>query len=153
MKLSANFTFGEFTHSNVATRLGLMNDVPADLMPNLKLLARTMQRIRDLLEHPVVISSGYRCASLNRLGKGTVDSHHRLAAAADFICPGVGTPLEVCRAIVPYLDGFGIGQLIHEFGEWAHVGILRVAPGNRILTIDQQGVRAGLHPARPASGT
>jgi hypothetical protein len=40
--------------------------------------------------------------------------------AADFIVPGL-TPYEVCNQMRAL--GLPYDQLIHEFGEWIHVGI------------------------------
>ncbi len=148
MRLTENFALEEFEHSNTAERLGLDNRVPAHLMDNLERLARAMQRIRDFLGEPVVISSGYRSRELNDLVGGVPTSHHRFAAAADWICPAFGSPLECADAIEPHMDLWGICQLIHEHSRWVHCSILPVGEVNRVLTIDRHGVRVGLHPAR-----
>lgn len=150
MKLERNFYLAEFTDSFIASRLGLSNDVPGRLMGNLRRLAKAMQHVRDFLGHPVIITSGYRSPAANAAVDGSVNSQHMKAAAADWSCPGFGTPLEVCRAIEPHLDQFGITQLIHEYGAWIHTGILPVEPINRVLTYDRGVPRArpGLHSAR-----
>lgn len=150
-RLAPNFTRKEFELSQIAVRRGIINKVPADLMPNLQRLAETMQKIRDFLGHPVVITSGYRSMTVNRLVGGARTSHHIQAGAADWICPGFGTTFECCEAIESHLDQFGITQLIHEYGRWVHVSILPItAPINQVITIDHgiPSVRPGIHPAR-----
>lgn len=148
MRLTKNFTLAEFTVSGVAARRGLDNSVPPLHMENVKDLAHVMQQIRDFLSVPVVINSGYRSPEVNRLVGGSPTSHHRYAAAADWIAPGFGSPLECAKAIAPHMEQWGITQLIHEFGGWVHLGILPVKPVNKIITIDRHGTRTGLHPAR-----
>jgi zinc D-Ala-D-Ala carboxypeptidase len=148
MKLTESFAQSEFEHSNYAIRHGIDNRVPAHLQENLERLAHVLQHIRDYLGEPVVISSGYRCQELNKAVKGATTSHHRFAAAADWTCPGFGTPLECALAIEPHCDLWGVKQLIHEFGGWVHISTMPVAIPNQIITIDSQGTRVGLHPAR-----
>ena len=54
------------------------------------------------------------------------------------------TPYQVCQALLPKLDEFGIGQIINEL-TWVHVSTRPVAkPINRIITIDGRGTRAGI---------
>lgn len=150
MQLQPNFYLSEFETSVVAAQFGWDNSVPESLLPNAFKTAALLQRIRDFLMVPVIITSGYRCAQLNRRVGGAAKSHHTYAAAADFIAPGFGSPLEICRAIEPHVEQWGIGQLIHEWGRWVHVGTIPVSPVNRILTIDWQTPRGrpGIHPAQ-----
>lgn len=149
MRLSPHFTIEEFETSQTAARHGIDNRIPANLMPNIRMLVDTLERARAILgNHPIMISSGYRCAHLNRLVGGARASHHLYGAAADFTCRGFGEPLVVCEALAPHLNDLAIGQLIHEYGRWAHLSVLAVARNSRIITIDAQGTRVGLHPAR-----
>jgi zinc D-Ala-D-Ala carboxypeptidase len=148
VRLTEHFTLDEFEHSQTASRIGIDNRVPPDLMPNVQRLAEALEMVRALLGHPIMISSGYRCAHLNRLVGGTPGSHHLLGAAADFTCRGFGSPLAVCRAVEPHMEGFGLAQIIHEYGAWTHCSIFPPKPGNGVLTIDRQGARIGLHTAR-----
>lgn len=147
-RLTENFTQAELEHSNTAIRLGIDNRCPAHLQENLERLADSLQRVRDYFGEPVVISSGYRCKELNDLVNGAPTSHHRFAAAADWRCDAFGSPLECADAIARHMEMWHIGQVIHEFGGWVHCSILPVDPVNRIITIDRDGVRVGLHPAR-----
>jgi hypothetical protein len=62
-------------------------------------------------------------------------------AAANFIAPAFGTPLEICRWLEPHIAALAIDQLIHEFGSWIHLGL--AVPRLQVLTIDRNGTRGG----------
>jgi zinc D-Ala-D-Ala carboxypeptidase len=142
MKLTTNFDLSEFTVSQTAARFDMLNDPPADIMPNLLELAAALEIVRARLGHPIVISSGYRSPDLNKAVGGAPNSAHVLGWAADLTCPGFGNPLQVARAIAQ-IPGFRYDQVIHEFGSWCH---LSVDPRYRMqtLTIDRSGTRQGL---------
>lgn len=149
MKISAHFTLAELEVSQIATRHGLDNRVPDRLMPNLGRLVGALEQVRQIAGgHPLRISSGYRSQKLNTLVKGSQDSAHIEARAADFTIPAYGSPLEVCRLIA--WSGVQFDQLIHEFGAWVHISVPRmgVEPRNQTLTLDRQGPRGGLWEAR-----
>lgn len=119
--LSANFTLDEFLISETAERNDIDMTPPAAVLYNLRdLVTHFLQPIRNEAGSPVIISSGYRPAHLNRLIGGSKRSAHIDGCAADFRIIGQ-TPLETCEMIedmdLPY------DQLIHEFGRWVHLGI------------------------------
>ena len=88
---------------------------------NLRALARALEILRDKLGlHPITILSGYRSAALNTRVGGSRISAHMHGLAADLICPGYGTPLEVCHRIADC--GLDFDQVIHE-GAWVHFAI------------------------------
>ena len=143
-RLTPNFTLEEFTSSQTAARRGVDN-IPADGSDEMKGLLRTakvMERVREILGHPVLISSGYRSPWLNSAIGGARDSAHTHGLAADFICPGFGAPLRICQALELHMRELGIDQLIHEFATWCHLG-LRDQPRHQALTIDRRGTRHG----------
>ena len=144
MKLTTHFDLAEFTLSETAARRGIDNDPPPDIVVNLLALASTLERIRERLGHPIIITSGYRSPVLNAAVGGSPNSAHMQGWAADLTCPGFGPPLLVCRAIAS-MPGLRFDQCIHEFGRWCH---LSVDPRFRLqtLTIDRRGVRQGLLP-------
>lgn len=145
MKLSAHFNLAEFEATSHREYLD-SNRVPDGMMGNLRDLVAVLERVRMTLcgeagrDVPIVILSGYRCPPLNRAVGGSTHSHHMLAAAADWIAPRFGTPLEVCRFLAPRVEALGIGQLIHEYGAWVHLGVLPVKPINRVLTYRTGGM-------------
>lgn len=131
-RLSRYFTLVRLIHSDTALARGIDNTPRPDVLPNLRRLARGLDEVRRLLGHPLEISSGYRSPILNAAVGGAPDSQHTQGLAADFVCPGFGTPLEVACAIRDSRIDFD--QCILEFGEWIHLSF-SLAPRRRVLTI------------------
>lgn len=62
----------------------LQNVPPVDVAANLGMLAALcLQPLRDYMQTPVIITSGYRCAWLNRKVGGVSNSYHLRGLAAD----------------------------------------------------------------------
>ena len=123
MNLTAHFSLEELTASETAARKGIDNTLPTELRPNIERLAHGLESIRLYLNLPIHVNSGYRCPELNRAVGGSKTSSHVLALAADIICPKLGDPLVLCRAIAGMPD-LECDQIIYEYGPkgWAHVG-------------------------------
>ena len=66
-------------------------------------LVTYLQLIRNHFGKPVVITSGYRCATHNKAVGGAVKSNHMLGKAADIIIAGV-EPKEVAK----YAESIGV---------------------------------------------
>ena len=130
MMLSAHFSLDELTQSETALRKGIANVPDAETIENLKILAQGLERVRALLGHPMYITSAYRGPKLNSAIGGSKTSAHVEGFAADFVCPGFGSPKDVCKAIRD--SDIDFDQLIYE-GTWVHFS---VAPAMRksILT-------------------
>lgn len=121
MKLSPNFSLDELTHSEIAVRRGIDNTPDADMLANLQMLAEGMERVRAVLGYPVPISSGYRSPEVNAAVGGSVASSHLRGLAADFTCPGFGTPRDVALALVTHAGTIQFDKLILEFDKWVHI--------------------------------
>jgi zinc D-Ala-D-Ala carboxypeptidase len=143
MQLSPNFSLSQLSYSETAEQNGIDNTPPPEIVPNLKRLAEGLEAVRALLGAPLEISSGYRCAALNETVGGASASQHVQGLAADFACPGFGTPLEVAHAI--QRSGLEFDQCILEYGRWVHLSFTD-APRGRVLTIydQERGYVAGL---------
>lgn len=104
LRLSNNFTFEEMVRSETAERIdGLMLQQvdPTEEVFNsfLRLCEGTLQSIRDMVQCPMAVSSGYRCLDLNRLLGSSDDSAHPKGEAADVsLLPGDGIQ-EVMRRV------------------------------------------------------
>ena len=88
-----------------------------------KLLAKLVE-LRNIIEKPVYITSGYRCPIYNRKVGGVLNSYHCIGLAADVVVKDMAliSLLEVCENI----DFNGIG-----FYEKKHFLHLDVRPTKR----------------------
>jgi len=143
--MSANFSLDELTRSDTAARLGIDNTPgPAEFRAINSYLMPGLETIRSILGgRSVHISSGFRSKELNTKIPGSSDtSAHTLGYAADFTCPGFGSPFEICQKLQTDLTVFD--QIIYEYGRWVHVSF---DPRNRkqVLTkLYGQPYRVGL---------
>lgn len=120
--LSAHFSLEEFTNSQTASRLGLVNTPDATELTNLRRLAAALENVRALLGgKPILISSAFRSAAVNKAVGGVANSAHALGLAADFISPASGTPLQICN-VLSHASSIPFDQLIFE-GTWVHYAI------------------------------
>ena len=92
MKLTEYFSLHEF-------RCRDGSDVPEELMENVKELAENLQVLREYIQKPITVISGYRSPEYNKKIGGARRSHHMLAKAGDLIVKDM-TPDEVKAAIV-----------------------------------------------------
>lgn len=141
MNLSEHFTLSEFINSQTASRLGLANDPPVNLLPALKATAAGMEQVRTLLgDKPILVSSAYRSPALNDAVHGQRASQHLLGEAVDFTCPSFGDVLRIMKTIATSTIAYD--QLIQEFGYdgWVHVSFSERNRKQR-LVIDNTGTR------------
>ena len=141
MNLSANFSLEELCRSDTALRKGLDNTPDAETIANLTELANGLEKVRELLGHPMHISSGYRSLKVNSAIGSKPTSAHVKGFAADFTCPGFGSVSDVCHAIMDSTIDYD--QVISEYGAWIHISF---DPQMRRmnLTIDHAGTRQGI---------
>ena len=90
--LTKNFSLREF-------RCKDGTDVPDDLMDNVQLLADNLQVLREELDCPVRIISGYRSPAYNKRCGGVKRSQHLRAKAADIRVTGL-TPRQVHTVVL-----------------------------------------------------
>lgn len=97
-QITENFTLEEFERSALADEYGVSNTVPTTVV-RLSITALcecVLQPLRDTLELPIIISSGYRSKALNEAVGGVESSQHRKGEAADIKVTGM-EPVEVAR--------------------------------------------------------
>jgi zinc D-Ala-D-Ala carboxypeptidase len=144
--LSPHFTLREFTYSQTASRAGIKNIPTLEAFFRIKRTAFVMEMVRACCDdNPVTVTSGYRSPEVNALVNGAENSAHLSGLACDFMIPCYGEPLDVCHAIQPYMRLLKIDQLIHEYGDWVHLGLVPhgSTPRYQCLTIDENGTRDG----------
>ncbi|MGF6936859.1 zinc D-Ala-D-Ala carboxypeptidase [Paraburkholderia sp. UCT70] len=133
-RLTDHFSLDELTQSETAARRRIDNTPSPAIIENLTRTAQTLEQVRALLgSRPVLVSSGYRSPALNAAVGGAANSAHMTGLAGDFICPGFGSPLEICRKIAA--SNIGFQQMILE-GTWVHLAIPATGekPARQILT-------------------
>src|SRR5690606_22338588 len=119
-----HFRLSEFTTSTTALARGIDNTPNKYELANLRRLADTLEEVRELLGHPMRITSGGRVAALNAAVGGSPSSDHCRWLAADFVCPGYGSVGAVCAAI--NASDIRFDQLIWEqtpHTQWIHFGL------------------------------
>ena len=91
--LSPHFKLSEFVVSETASRHGIDNTPPEEAVENLRRLCQgTLEPLREALQLPVVITSGFRTKALNdRLAHSSERSQHMQGCAADFYVSSAGS--------------------------------------------------------------
>ena len=117
------FTMNELTHSATAIRKGIDNTPDNTAKANLTaLVANILDPLREAYGKPIVVSSGYRCAKLNRAVGGVARSQHISGQAADIQSVSKSKAehkklFELAQRLrLPY------DQLIDEYDyKWVHI--------------------------------
>ena len=104
MRLTKNFWLSEF-HCNDGT------PVHDWLVPNVIELAKNLQIIRDEIGAPLYINSAFRTETYNKKVGGSTRSQHKLAKAADLVCPEFSP-----ERLYKFIDSLMIGGFIKNGG-------------------------------------
>ena len=134
MIISKNFTLEELYRSETAERMGIDN-VPKDkeVIENLRNLCfEVLQPLREHVNAPVIINSGYRCQRLNEAVGGVKNIQHCGGEAADIRIAS----LEQGREWATWIeDNCRFDQMLLERNKggavWLHVSCKRDAEKNR----------------------
>ena len=125
------FSINELTFSDTASRKGIDNTPSAAVKANLTaLVANILDPLREAYGKPINVSSGYRCARLNRIVGGAARSQHLTGQAADLQAVGKSKSenkklFELAQKLRLPFD-----QLIDEYDfQWVHISFN--AKGNR----------------------
>lgn len=140
--MTKNFNSNEFSRSNTAKRLGIKNAIHPNHYNNLvDLCDNVLQPLRDALEVPIYISSGYRSAELNEAIGGAKKSQHCKGEAADIDQDRYKrSNADVFNYI---LNNLPFDQLIWEFGDdkepaWVHVSFNKFHNRKEVLKAYKQ---------------
>lgn len=90
-KLTKNFSLEEFKCKDGS-------DIPNNVLSNITELAKNLQVLRDALNKPISITSGYRSPKYNAKIGGVKNSQHVKGTASDIQIKGM-TPKEVALVI------------------------------------------------------
>ena len=126
-----NFKISELIHSDTAVKNNINNmpDINSlDFM--LDLICNCLQPIREKLNRPMIITSGFRNSQVNKLVGGVSTSQHTKGQAVDFIVSGM-TPAQIIEKIKSY--GVEYDQLINEYDKWVHISYVKGKNRKQIL--------------------
>ena len=136
--LSKYFSLRELTFSKIAEDHGIDNTPTPDMLETLKYTAQQLDKVRELLNKPVNISSGYRCLQVNRRLGSKDTSQHLKAEAIDFKCELFKKKKKVFDKIRE--SNIQFDQLILEFNSWVHISFVKEGGRRECLIIDRFGV-------------
>lgn len=114
-----NFSISELIKSDKAKQKGIRNMPSISQVDNmLNLIFYCLQPVRNLLNKPMIITSGFRNQELNKLVGGVSNSQHLEGKAADFIIKSesvAGIIFKIQTSNIEY------DQLINEYDKWVHI--------------------------------
>ena len=120
-RISKHFTYQEMVFSDYATRHGIDNTPGHYEYANLtQLVENVLDPLREHIESPIIVTSGYRCPELNRRIGGSKNSQHTKGQASDIKAVG-WTASDLFELLRQNPDAFPTDQCILEFGRWVHV--------------------------------
>ena len=98
------------------------------------LICECLQPIRDFINRPMNISSGYRSPRLNGhpLINGAQNSQHVTGQAVDFTIKGM-TPKQIIEKIKA--SGVEVDQVLNEHNLWVHISYNKGKNRNQYLEI------------------
>ena len=117
------FSIRELSSSATARRKGIDNTPDAKAKSNLTaLVSNLLDPLREKWGKPIVVTSGYRCAILNRAVGGAKNSQHTTGEAVDI--RSVSDSRAENRRLFDCIKDSGLAydQLIDEYNyDWVHV--------------------------------
>jgi zinc D-Ala-D-Ala carboxypeptidase len=128
--LSPHFTLDEMIITETGARLGLDNTPDQQVIDNLQLLCtNVLEPLRNELNLPINVLSGYRSPAVNRAVGGVPDSQHVVGQAADIHISGMS--VENLFQYVINQSKLPFDQVIQEFNQWVHVSYRANPRGNK----------------------
>lgn len=110
-----NFQLSEFFVTNSGLK-NVTND--PTILHNIDKMALLLQAVRNNFNKPVVITSCYRCPSVNVHAGGAVNSYHLKARGCDFYVKGVSN--ELVKSFIQ--NHYNVLELILYKDGHLHVG-------------------------------
>jgi uncharacterized protein YcbK (DUF882 family) len=133
--IELNFTMSELLKSDIAEKYNISNIPDKQSLDNmLTLIIECLQPIRNFIDKPMNISSGYRSPRLNGhpLIQGKDNSQHTTGQAVDFTIKGM-TPKQIIEMIKR--SGVEYDQVINEHNIWVHISYNKGKNRKQVLEI------------------
>lgn len=129
------FTIKELIDSDTAKAKGINNSPTTEVRANLVTLIETLlDPLREAWKSPIRVTSGYRCAALNKAVKGSSTSAHLYGCAADIVPINgkIAEFKEFCRKYFDVRRHLYDQVILEDNGksEWVHIG-LKTADGRK----------------------
>ena len=114
-----HFTFTEMTKTDSG-----LDNIPDDInvIRNLVRLSEFLQIIRNELQLPIIVNSGYRSKEVNESVGGVLSSYHVKGLAADIKCSDMDKLLTILHSHLMDIDQLGI-YYNSTTQLWFHVGL------------------------------
>ena len=133
--IKLNFTMSELLKSEIAEKYNISNIPDKKSLDNmLTLIIECLQPIRNYINKPMIISSGYRNPRLNShpLINGAPNSQHCTGQAVDFTIKGM-TPKQIIEKVIA--SGVEFDQCISENNLWVHISYNKGKNRKQVLEI------------------
>ena len=149
MQLTKHFSLKEFTKSQTADRKGLDNTPPQDIIPKLSFLAtQILEPLRERIQKPIIITSGYRSPQLSLAIGSSQLSQHCKGEAIDIEALGMST-LNLAEMIINHFEFDQVILECYKKGDmnsgWVHVSIKSGDNRKEVLTYTKEkGYEKGL---------
>lgn len=137
MQLTKHFSLEELTFSETALRRNLDNTPNESEIVNLKKLCeKVLEPIREQINLPIHINSGFRSPEVNLAVGGKSNSQHMKAEASDSIAIGI-TVGQYYNRIKMMVEAklIEVDQCIIEYNRWVHISYREGKNRNQFLTI------------------
>ena len=114
-----HFTFTEMTKTDSG-----LDNIPDNMnvIRNLVRLSEFLQIIRNELQLPIIVNSGYRSKEVNESVGGVLSSYHVKGLAADIKCSDMDKLLTILHSHLMDIDQLGI-YYNSTTQLWFHVGL------------------------------
>ena len=115
----SNFSLNELTKTDSG-----LDNIPNDMnvIRNLVRLSEFLQIIRNELQLPIIVNSGYRSKEVNEAVGGVLSSYHVKGLAADIKCSDMDKLLTILHSHLMDIDQLGI-YYNSTTQLWFHVGL------------------------------
>jgi hypothetical protein len=149
MQLTKHFSLKEFTKSQTADRKGLDNTPPQDIIPKLSFLAtQILEPLRERIQKPIIITSGYRSPELSLAIGSSQLSQHCKGEAVDIEALGMST-LNLSEMIINHFEFDQVILECYKKGDmnsgWVHVSLKSGDNRKEVLTYTKEkGYEKGL---------
>lgn len=124
MNLTPHFKISELAGTSVAKFKAKNLKEAKERMGKMYMLAGFAERVREIVGYPLIVTSGFRCVSLNNYLGGALVSQHLLCEAIDIVCNKMtvkGMYEKIKKSDLKY------DQMIIETNkagaEWLHISI------------------------------